>query len=128
MSQLKLSELTGIRYESISNLNRGKNERISLDHLTRVMTALEITDVNEILHFVGGEPYEDPLDDPIEVLDLSPRAFNAIKRLPLDNIVTVRDLLNLDLSNRSRFRTAKIGAVTIKEIKEALEHYVKKHK
>lgn len=140
MTQTKLVELTGIRSQAISNLTRNKVERITLEHLTKIMTALELADIGELLKYVPPADTqsieseaieasdEDPLDEPIEMLDLSPRAFNAVKRIPMVNIVTVRDLLHFDFSDSRRFKTAKIGAVTLKEIKEALEHYVKKHK
>lgn len=52
MTQTELAEMTGIRPAAISALVRGYVERLTIDHLERIGTALEITDVNDLITFV----------------------------------------------------------------------------
>lgn len=49
MSQKELAELTGIRPNAISNLVRGFVERITINHIERIASALDISDINELL-------------------------------------------------------------------------------
>ena len=42
MSQKELAELTGIRPNAISNLVRGFVERITINHIERIASALDI--------------------------------------------------------------------------------------
>ncbi|MBY0094916.1 helix-turn-helix transcriptional regulator [Priestia aryabhattai] len=49
MMQKDLVELTGMRPNAISSLFRGHIERISLDHLSKIASALDIEDMNELI-------------------------------------------------------------------------------
>lgn len=128
MTQSKLSELTGIRTESIGNLRKNKNERITLDHLARIMKALELKDIGDILQYVPDDPNDDYLKEPIEMLDLSPRTFNAIKRMPFGKVDTVGDLIAVDFSDPLHKKTARLGPVALKEIERCIEIYLDRHK
>ncbi|MEB4856927.1 helix-turn-helix domain-containing protein [Priestia megaterium] len=55
MLQKDLVELTGMRPNAISSLSRGNNERVSLDHLSKIATALNIEDMNELIELVKVE-------------------------------------------------------------------------
>jgi len=55
MLQKDLVELTGMRPNAISSLSRGNNERVSLDHLSKIATALDIEDMNELIELVKVE-------------------------------------------------------------------------
>ncbi|NPC93600.1 helix-turn-helix transcriptional regulator [Bacillus sp. WMMC1349] len=52
MTQKELAELTGIRPSAISEMYRGHRERVQLDHLGRIATALNITDIRELIDLV----------------------------------------------------------------------------
>ena len=131
MTQSELVALTGIRSEAISNLTRGKVERLSLNHLQKVMTALEISNVSELLEYVSDptiEPIvesveENPLDDPIEMLQLPAKIYFALKKNWGVKINSVSDLVNADLS-----RTRNIGPASLKLIHEALDDYLKRNR
>lgn len=129
MTQSDLVALTGIRSEAISNLTRGNIERLSLLHLQKIMTALEITDVGELLQYVVEpaiesviEPVKEvPLNDPIELLDLPNSIFQKLKRHSLGGrINTVADLVNVDLKY-----VIGIGALHQQTIAETLDEYLK---
>ena len=49
LSQRQLSELTGIRQATISNLATGKSQLINKDILFALMFALRITDISDII-------------------------------------------------------------------------------
>lgn len=49
MSQVKLSELTEIRPNAISNLVRGYVDRLTIDHIEKIAEVLEIEDINELI-------------------------------------------------------------------------------
>ena len=49
MTQKELADLTGIRPTAISELCRGIKERVQLDHLSRIATALNISDIRELI-------------------------------------------------------------------------------
>jgi DNA-binding Xre family transcriptional regulator len=49
LNQKELAAMTGIRASAISYLCRGYVDRICIDHIERIATALEITDINEII-------------------------------------------------------------------------------
>ncbi|MCM3792480.1 helix-turn-helix transcriptional regulator [Priestia megaterium] len=62
MLQKDLVELTGMRPNAISSLARGNNERVSLDHLSKIASALNIEDMNELIELVkieDGKEFED---------------------------------------------------------------------
>lgn len=129
LTQSDLAYMTGIRSEAISNIVRGKVERLSLDHLQKIMTALELTDVSKLLKYV--KPVEaviekqlddDPLDEQIEILDLPTKTFNTLKR-HYGRIKTIRDITDTDLS-----KVHNIGPRARKTIEEALSAYMDKHK
>lgn len=52
LTQKELSEMTGIRPAAISYLVRGFIGQITIDHLERIASALEITDANEFISFI----------------------------------------------------------------------------
>jgi transcriptional regulator with XRE-family HTH domain len=58
MKQKELAELTGLRPNVISNLCRGTVERLYLDHIGKIATALEITDIRELMVLVEEEDAE----------------------------------------------------------------------
>ena len=47
MNQLHL--LTGIRRATLSELANGKRQRIQLEHIEKIASALKIEDINEII-------------------------------------------------------------------------------
>lgn len=49
MTQKDLAELTGIRPSAISYLCRNYVDRVCLEHIERIATALNITDIREII-------------------------------------------------------------------------------
>ena len=55
LTQAQLSELTGIRQAAISQLSRGFVSRVSIDHIERIINALDIQDINDILTIVDNE-------------------------------------------------------------------------
>lgn len=123
MTLAELSTLASVRFEAISNLTRGKVERLSLDHLQKVMTALDITDVNLILQYVNEPDIEvqhDPLDDNIEMLDLPPVVFNKIRRHSR-HLANIRQLTELDFK-----RIPGIGVANLKVLNAALDNYLNK--
>ncbi|WP_438310836.1 helix-turn-helix domain-containing protein [Sporosarcina sp. FA9] len=130
MTQSDLVALTGIRSEAISKLTRGKVERLSLDHLQKIMTALEITNVGEILNYVGSSVIEpitesetDPLDEPIEMLDLPYAIYNKLRKAWSQPITTIRELMDADLD-----KVRGIGRTFQKTITETLNEYLEKHR
>lgn len=122
LSQSELVHLTGIRSESISNLARNKSERVSLDHLAKIMAALDITDVNEILSYIPDKQ-DDPLGEPLEILDLPPDIYHKLKRNRLYSINTIRDLTNADLS-----MIRGIGPKRRETIQQMLAAYKSRHR
>lgn len=125
MTLSALSKLSRVRFEVISKLSLGKVERLSLDHLKKIMTALEITDVGKILEYVNkltNEELSDPLDVKLELLDLPPRIFNSLKRNWHGRINTIRDLMNADLE-----KAHSIGPNSKEIIEEAIIRYLNKH-
>ena len=130
MTQLKLPNLTDIRYESISNLNKNKTERLSLIHLQKIMILLEITDVGMLLKFVDNTVVEpifepvveikhNPLDDEIELLNLPPVVFNKIRR----HATYVGDLMKIDCS-----KIPLIDPKNLEILNVALKEHLVKHK
>lgn len=128
MTQTELVKLTGIRSETISNLSRGKIEKPSLEHLAKIMNALEITDTNEILKYDDNhtkpttEIKHDPLDDEITMIDLPPAIFNAIKKHKY-GIMYIRELAELDFS-----RIRRIGPKNREILESMLNEYLEKHR
>ncbi|WP_085508816.1 helix-turn-helix domain-containing protein [Thalassobacillus devorans] len=55
LTQRELSEEAGVRQAAISQLARGYVSRISIDHIERIATALNITDINELITLVDNE-------------------------------------------------------------------------
>ncbi|WP_245808779.1 helix-turn-helix domain-containing protein [Shouchella patagoniensis] len=49
LTQKEVAEKSGIRPTAISNLARGYVDRISLDHLSKIVRALDIKDINELI-------------------------------------------------------------------------------
>lgn len=115
MSANELSRITGIRYETVTNLVRGKVERVSLPHLARIMDALELDDIADVLVFEPDQ-LEDPLDDTIELLDLPPGPFNRLRETR--SIKTIRDVLAYDLS-----RVPGLGPKQREIVERALDRY-----
>jgi DNA-binding Xre family transcriptional regulator len=126
MTLSALSKLSKVRFDVISNLSHGNVERLSLEHLKRIMTALEIKDVGEILKYVDEpmkEEIKDPLDVELELLELPTRIYNALKRNWQGSKNTIRDLVNADLE-----KAHNIGPSSRKIIEEAIACYLKKYK
>lgn len=51
ITQLKLSEITGIRQAAISEIVNNRRDTINKNHLETICNALEITDFNDILEW-----------------------------------------------------------------------------
>ncbi|NEN82193.1 helix-turn-helix domain-containing protein [Paenibacillus elgii] len=49
LTQIQLSELSGVRQSAISEMSRNVREQISLIHLSKLADALNIDDINEFL-------------------------------------------------------------------------------
>lgn len=52
MSQKELAELSGLRPNTISILTRGYIDRLSLSHVERIASALNIYDISELIELV----------------------------------------------------------------------------
>lgn len=50
ITQRELAELAGLRPNTISDITRGIRTGISLEHLGKIATALEIDDIREIIN------------------------------------------------------------------------------
>ncbi|MFF3147930.1 helix-turn-helix domain-containing protein [Streptomyces sp. NPDC057927] len=55
MTQQDLSELSGVRRATISEMCNNQRTTISKDHLVKIAKALNITDVSELLQFTDIE-------------------------------------------------------------------------
>lgn len=55
LTQKELSDLTDVRQAAISNLRRGFVERISIDHMERIASALDIDDINDIISLTPAD-------------------------------------------------------------------------
>lgn len=51
ISQKKLSEMSGIRESTISDIVRGIRTVINFEHLSKIAEALEVTDIRELIDF-----------------------------------------------------------------------------
>lgn len=49
LTQKDLAEMTGIRPAAISALSRSFVERLNIDHMERIVNALELNDLNELI-------------------------------------------------------------------------------
>lgn len=49
ITQLQLSQSTGIRPNAISNLCRNYVDRLTIDHLERICTELKIDNISELI-------------------------------------------------------------------------------
>ncbi|MDK6296802.1 helix-turn-helix domain-containing protein [Staphylococcus caprae] len=49
MTQKKLSELTGIRQSTISDIIRGSRTVLNFEHISRIASQLEISDIRKIV-------------------------------------------------------------------------------
>lgn len=52
ITQKKLSEMSGIRESTISDIVRGTRTVINFEHLSKIAEALEISDITELINFV----------------------------------------------------------------------------
>ncbi len=52
MSLRELARLSGIEPSNLSNLANGKRQKIYLEHIERIVDALEIDDISEIIRIV----------------------------------------------------------------------------
>lgn len=118
MTVNQLARITGIRYETVYNLANGKVERVSLPHLARIMAALELTDITDVLIYEAAKLPEDPLDDPIELLDLPAAVYFPLRRYYYQKVNTIRDLLEADVK-----KVPGIGPKHQETIRLALEKY-----
>ena len=55
LTQKELSDLTDVRQAAISNLRRGFIDRISIDHIERIASALDIDDINDIISLTPAD-------------------------------------------------------------------------
>lgn len=55
MNQSDFADKVGIRQAAISQLSRGFVSRISIDHIEKIATALNIDDINDIITLVDDE-------------------------------------------------------------------------
>lgn len=55
LTQKELSDLTDVRQAAISNLRRGFVTRISIDHIERIASALDIDDINDIISLTPAD-------------------------------------------------------------------------
>lgn len=118
MAQSELVRFTGIRSETISNLVRNKTERVTLSHLAKIMTALELDDISKLLSYIPDEVPEDKDDECIEMLGLPAAAYYPLKRNYYQKIDTINDLLKADLK-----KVPGIGPKHRETIRLALEKY-----
>ena len=51
ITQKKLAEVSGIRESTISDIVRGARTVINFEHLSKIVEALEITDIRELIDF-----------------------------------------------------------------------------
>ena len=51
LSQKKLAEMSGIRESTISDIVRGTRTVINFEHLSKIVEALEVTDIRELIDF-----------------------------------------------------------------------------
>ena len=49
ITQKKLAELAGVRESTISDIVRGSRTVINFEHLSKIATALEISDIRKII-------------------------------------------------------------------------------
>ena len=49
ITQKKLAELAGVRVSTISDIVRGSRTVINFEHLSKIATALEISDIRKII-------------------------------------------------------------------------------
>ncbi|PIC59084.1 hypothetical protein CSV80_00750 [Sporosarcina sp. P12(2017)] len=118
MAQSELVRFTGIRSETISNLVRNKTERVTLSHLAKIMTALELDDISKLLSYIPDEVPEDKDDECIEMLGLPAAVYFPLKRNYYQKIDTIKDLLKADLK-----KVPGIGPKHRETIRLALEEY-----
>lgn len=50
ITQKKLAELAGVRESTISDIVRGTRTVINFEHLSKIATALEISDIRKIIN------------------------------------------------------------------------------
>ncbi len=55
LNQMQLAEMSGVRRPSISELATGARTTINKQHLLKIMEALNITDITEILEVVDDK-------------------------------------------------------------------------
>lgn len=51
MSQKQLSQLSGVRESTLSDIVRGARTVINFEHLSKISKALELSSINEIIDF-----------------------------------------------------------------------------
>lgn len=51
MTQKELSQLSGVREATISDIVRGTRTVINFEHLSKIAEALKVTDIREIMDF-----------------------------------------------------------------------------
>lgn len=51
LTQMQLSEMTGVRQATISQLTRGNMEKLHLPAIEKIATALEISDITQLITF-----------------------------------------------------------------------------
>jgi transcriptional regulator with XRE-family HTH domain len=61
-TQQQLSEISEVRQAAISQLSRGFVSRISIDHIERLATALELDSISELIEIYPYRPLFDETD------------------------------------------------------------------
>lgn len=51
ITQKKLSQMSGIRESTISDIVRGTRTVINFEHLSKIAEALEVTDISQLIDF-----------------------------------------------------------------------------
>ncbi|MFD2672786.1 helix-turn-helix domain-containing protein [Marinicrinis sediminis] len=59
LTQLQLSEMTGVRQASISEMSRNIRDKVNLRHLERIADALNIDDVSELIEITYIQHYNE---------------------------------------------------------------------
>lgn len=67
-----------------------------------------------------NENNKSKLDEPVELLGLSSKAYNCIKRNRLN---TIKDIVNL-INNNKLMKVRGLGEKSVKEIEIKVEHFI----
>jgi putative transcriptional regulator len=54
----QLSELTGIRWNTVNDMAKNESKHWSVENLNKIMVALELSDLSELIEYVKEPPRE----------------------------------------------------------------------